>query len=342
MIFPQLPLDKLAHLFYNLFYTAKVEDSFAVCLFKQGKGETCGRKPSGHDLSCPYGGEDATPSAPTGHLPQILRFGGGSATLVSHRVQEEHLMKRIWKRQWVKLWIELLDDTKMGKLPDWLWRRAIELFLLAGENENDGLLQPVTDLAWRLRTSEKRLTESLAALSIVGVVHETPEGWCVTNFKKRQWSESLERVKRYRNGYSNGACNGDAAADVSSSASESLSSVLEEDRGVGEGETTANVFATYESNIGLLTPMISEALKEAEQTFSAEWVTAAIEEAVRSNARSWNYCEAILNRWRREGFKAPKATRTGGWGKQSPEERQAQAMENIRKGMEMAFGGEDA
>ena len=60
------------------------------------------------------------------------------------------------KRFWIKLYLEILDDPKMGLLPDWLWRRAIELFLLAGENGNDGLLQPVTDLAWRLRVSTEK------------------------------------------------------------------------------------------------------------------------------------------------------------------------------------------
>jgi hypothetical protein len=55
------------------------------------------------------------------------------------------------KRIWIKLYLEILNDSKMGKLPDWLWRRAIELFLLAGENGDDGLLRPVPDLAWRLR-----------------------------------------------------------------------------------------------------------------------------------------------------------------------------------------------
>ena len=84
------------------------------------------------------------------------------------------------KRFWIKLYLEILDDPKMGLLPDWLWRRAIELFLLAGENGNDGLLQPVTDLAWRLRVSVEKLTESLQALAEVGVVHETEPGvWFV-------------------------------------------------------------------------------------------------------------------------------------------------------------------
>ena len=104
------------------------------------------------------------------------------------------------KRYWIKLWLEIIDDPKMGRLPDWLWRRAIELFLLAGENGDDGLLQPVSDLAWRLRpATEDQVTESLQALSKVGVVHETPDGWAVTNFGKRQEAiSSTERVRQYR------------------------------------------------------------------------------------------------------------------------------------------------
>jgi len=134
------------------------------------------------------------------------------------------------KRFWIKLYLEILDDPKMGLLPDWLWRRAIELFLLAGENGNDGLLQPVTDLAWRLRVSAEKLTESLQALSEVGVVHETPKGWLVTNFKKRQEAvSSSERVRQFRKR----DCNED---DVSSSISYSVSDSSLEERGVG-GET---------------------------------------------------------------------------------------------------------
>ena len=103
------------------------------------------------------------------------------------------------KRGWIKLYIGMIGNPVMGLLPDWLWRRAIELFLLAGENGDDGLLPPVRDMAWRLRTSEEKLTEALQALSQVGVVHETPQGWVVTNFKKRQAAlTEAERAGRYR------------------------------------------------------------------------------------------------------------------------------------------------
>lgn len=36
-------------------------------------------------------------------------------------------------KYWIKLYHEILHDPKMGRLPDNLWRRCIELFLLAGE-----------------------------------------------------------------------------------------------------------------------------------------------------------------------------------------------------------------
>lgn len=141
------------------------------------------------------------------------------------------------KRIWIKLFVELLDDPKMGRLPDWLWRRAIELFLLAGENGNDGLLPPVEDMAWRLRISPEKLTEALQALSQVGVVHETPAGWMVTHFKDRQYSESYERVKRFRERYSNAASNADETEVESTSSSESESvSGSESEEGGGAGE----------------------------------------------------------------------------------------------------------
>lgn len=103
-------------------------------------------------------------------------------------------------KYWIKLYLEILDDPKMGRLPDYLFRRAIELFLAAGENGNDGALQPVPQLAWRLRLDEMKLRESLRALSEVGVVYEAkPDEWVVTNFQKRQDAASpTERVREFR------------------------------------------------------------------------------------------------------------------------------------------------
>ena len=103
------------------------------------------------------------------------------------------------KRSWIKLYLEILDDIEFGELPEFIKWRAIELFLVAGENGDDGLLPSVKRLAWRLRLDEVKITETLSALTQVGVVHETPEGWVVTHFIKRQEPmSSAERVKEYR------------------------------------------------------------------------------------------------------------------------------------------------
>jgi len=62
-----------------------------------------------------------------------------------------------------------------------------------------------------------------------------------------------------------------------------------------------NIFRLYEENIGPLTPLIADALKDAEETYSTEWIADTIELAVKNNKRSWKYCEAILKRWKEEG-----------------------------------------
>ena len=62
-----------------------------------------------------------------------------------------------------------------------------------------------------------------------------------------------------------------------------------------------NVFKLYEENIGPLTPLIADALKDAEKIYSEEWIADAIELAVKNNKRNWKYCEAILKRWKEDG-----------------------------------------
>ena len=62
-----------------------------------------------------------------------------------------------------------------------------------------------------------------------------------------------------------------------------------------------NIFKLYEENIGPLTPLLADTLKDAEQTYPPEWVAEALKIAVKSNKRNWNYVEAILRRWKEEG-----------------------------------------
>jgi len=63
----------------------------------------------------------------------------------------------------------------------------------------------------------------------------------------------------------------------------------------------SNIFALYEQNIGLLQPMIVDALREAESLYPAAWIEDAIREAVTRNKRSWRYIQRILERWAAQG-----------------------------------------
>lgn len=62
-----------------------------------------------------------------------------------------------------------------------------------------------------------------------------------------------------------------------------------------------NVFAMYEANIGLLSPMVADELREAEELYPEEWIEDAFREAVSQNKRSWRYISRILERWDTEG-----------------------------------------
>jgi len=66
-------------------------------------------------------------------------------------------------------------------------------------------------------------------------------------------------------------------------------------------EKEPEIFTLYQENIGLLTPIIAEELKEAEKIYPAGWLRDAIKEAVALNKRNWRYIQRILERWSVEG-----------------------------------------
>jgi DnaD/phage-associated family protein len=66
-------------------------------------------------------------------------------------------------------------------------------------------------------------------------------------------------------------------------------------------EERRNIFTLYEQNIGLLTPLIAEDLKEAEKMYPASWIEDAFRESVRLNKRNWRYISRILERWASRG-----------------------------------------
>ena len=72
------------------------------------------------------------------------------------------------------------------------------------------------------------------------------------------------------------------------------------------------IFSLYEQNVGLLTPLIADALRAAEERYPAGWVRDAIREAAERNRRSWRYIQRILERWETEG-RGDATPRDGPW-----------------------------
>ena len=68
-----------------------------------------------------------------------------------------------------------------------------------------------------------------------------------------------------------------------------------------ESAEETNIFTLYHENIGVLTPLLSDELREAEDVYPAEWIEEAFRIAVSLNKRSWGYVRAILVRWSAEG-----------------------------------------
>jgi len=62
-----------------------------------------------------------------------------------------------------------------------------------------------------------------------------------------------------------------------------------------------NIFTLYEQNIGALTPMVADALREAEETYPARWIEEAFRIAVENNVRKLRYIMAVLEDWRIKG-----------------------------------------
>lgn len=254
-------------------------------------------------------------------------------------------------RQWIKLHIEILDDPKVGRMPDRLFRRTIELFLLAGKSDNnEGVLPPIEDIAWLLRVDEAVLLDDLYALQALDIVHEIEPGiWVVTHFSERQDPDTpAERVAKHRKNVTKryNTRNEDVTKryktsnDVETKSYVEVEEDKEEDKeseSEAEAETETEVaaaaaavaaadfqsaipekaeigavFREYEANIGAMTPMIADRIGDLIDHYPRDWISAAFREAVAHEARNLKYVEAILKRWKTDGFRSSSKQKQNG------------------------------
>jgi len=213
---------------------------------------------------------------------------------------------------WMKLWFDILRDPKMGMLPDRLWRRVIELFLIAGQRGEEGLLPDVPEIAWQLNRSAQSITNDLEKIRKTGIVDINVDGvWYVTNFKKRNEPvDSAKRIKdfRQRERYEKGnvdvtevkrECN----ATVTNRYQEEQKNRRTEEqiKDTTTGTTFSDVAKAYEDVCGVLNSVTADKLKLAYSEYEPSWIMDALKETAVQNKRSWAYTEAILKRWQKEG-----------------------------------------
>jgi DnaD/phage-associated family protein len=72
--------------------------------------------------------------------------------------------------------------------------------------------------------------------------------------------------------------------------------------------TAPSVFAAYEDNIGMLTPLIADQIQRAIELYPPTWIREAIQEAVFSNKRQWRYVQRVLQNWATEGRDSRQAS----------------------------------
>ena len=195
---------------------------------------------------------------------------------------------------WIKAYTEILDDPKMGRMSDHLWRRTIEIFLIAGRAGDNGKLPSVEEMAWQLRTTVTELSVDLSAMEEAGIIKKDDTSITVVNFSKRQaaMTES-ERQQRHR-------------AGVTKPVTKRHETVTEEE---GEGEEEEDkkksgkdisVIIHAMENCGMFpnstTPqLVGDWISE----HSTEWILNAIE---RGKGKNQNYVDKILIGWKANGY----------------------------------------
>jgi len=74
---------------------------------------------------------------------------------------------------------------------------------------------------------------------------------------------------------------------------------------VGLEKTRPNTFLLYEQNIGMITPMVADRLRQLERDYPADWINDAFGIAIERNRRNLAYISRILKNWAENGKDIP-------------------------------------
>ena len=255
------------------------------------------------------------------------------------------------RKRWIKLWTqETLYGTTSQELE--LDEQAIwfKLLALAGDSPEPGQIEvapniPMTDeqisgvvkapLDVWLRTKQRLQAPDVEKISInQGIIH-------IKNWQKYQIeADRTEYMRQYMRDYRKGKAT-DKPNSKQVNSKQANSKPTDQNRTEGKGgdqndlttttasENLAKISKLYEENIGMLTPAIAESLKDIAEEYPPSWFQDALKEAVKLEHRNLKYIERILERWKVEGFKAPKKAE-GGKGEQRPRQERAKPITYIK------------
>ena len=230
---------------------------------------------------------------------------------------------------WIKLWIEMLDDVKLAELGDSQKWRFVQLVLLAAECDAAGALvtgdsrMTHAQVAWRLRCDKSVIEVDINKMIELGLI--TDDGAItVTNFSKRQGPTQAEKRQQWaerQQKHRQRAVNPDNVTRdslVTHANVTPLDKDKEEDKEIEKETTTTEtaaeissawqpekdvvvVFTLWENNVGIVTPIIADTLKDWIDTYPEDWITDAITEGVERNGRNVKYIGKILQNWQEKG-----------------------------------------
>jgi hypothetical protein len=233
-------------------------------------------------------------------------------------------------KTWVKLYTGILDDPEVGAwaLADvGLWALLLALAGKIDDRVDDdvetGRLADLATIAWHLRRPEADLEGPIARFVELGMLRYEGDLLYVTNYGKRQARPPSARrgavrgrVKRWR---SEQASSGGAPCNVvtSSLPARGVESVTPPDTDTEKKEADADPAApapgdchlAWQQARGLaVNALDAEQLDALIDEFTPVWVLEGIREANASRSDrlpSLKFLQAILDRWRVQGFKAP-------------------------------------
>lgn len=206
-------------------------------------------------------------------------------------------------KYWLKLYHEMLDDPKVMTLRPSLRWRFVETLLMAGEMDEEGYLPDLNHYAWRVRDTLELVESELIELADAGLLSREDGRWLVTRFSERQAPVSAAermrqlRLRKQKDDYYGGET--DELPDSYEPVTKRHIEKIRVDTDTDNNGTSS--FELYEQNIGLITPMVADQIKDWDTTFPNGWVGDAIKIAVEQNVRKPKYIAAILKNWEKDG-----------------------------------------